>query len=94
MFENVLRILLYIFGAFVFFRIFHDIIHHIAAHFKKDDVVNITVLLPRKDDASDRQKDTEKDFKETIGIMSQLFRSLHEIRELDFANQVKVWLLN
>lgn len=92
MLENILKILLYVFGAFVFFRIFHDIIHHIAAYIKKDDVVNITVLLPRNDDASDRQKDTEKDFKETIGIMSQLFRSLHEIRELDFANQIKVWL--
>ncbi len=55
-------------------------------------MVNFTVLLPRKDDAAERQKDTKKDFKETIGIMSQLFRSLHEMRELDFANQVRVWL--
>ena len=85
MFDILLKIVLGLVALLIFVKFFRSTLHFSAAYFKRDDVVNFTVLLPRKDDAAERQKDTKKDFKETIGIMSQLFRSLHEMRELDFA---------
>ena len=47
------------------------------------------ITMPRKDSQKDDQKQTEKDFKEKIDIMSQFFRNLHETSELNIWNQIK-----
>lgn len=54
--------------------------------------VYIQVTMPREESTKDKENATEKDFKERIGIMEQLYRALHEIRELNLANQIMVWL--
>lgn len=54
--------------------------------------VYIQVTMPREESSKDKENATEKDFKERIGIMEQLYRALHEIRELNISNQIMVWL--
>lgn len=63
--------------------------HRILASRK---LVFIRVTLPREDSPKDDQKQTEKDFREKIAIMSQFFRNLHETRELNLMNSLKVKL--
>ncbi len=67
-------------------------LHHHMAKLKKNQIVRYTILLPRSDSQKDRQEEVEKDFHEKIGIMSQLYRSIHEIGELDLGNKFRVWL--
>jgi hypothetical protein len=47
-------------------------------------LVPFKVILPRTDSKIDEEKRTEKDFKEKIAIMEQLFRALHEVKDLTF----------
>lgn len=56
-------------------------------------LVFMRVTMPRMDSQKDEQKQTEKDFKEKIDIMSQLFRNLHETSELNMWNQIKTTIL-
>ncbi len=53
--------------------------------------VSMKVLLPRQETKIDQEKRTEKDFKEKIAIMEQLFRALWEIKSLNFYQMLKFW---
>lgn len=55
--------------------------------------VYMQILMPREESQIDKEKATDKDFREKVALMDQLIRGLHEIRELNFANRVKVWFL-
>ena len=52
-------------------------------------LIYLRITLPRVDSAKDREKDNEKDFREKVAVMAQLFRALHETRELNFWNTVR-----
>ncbi len=55
-------------------------------------LVAMKVLLPRTDSKIDQEKRTEKDFKEKIAIMEQLYRALWEVRSLTFWQLVHFWI--
>ncbi|PIR54758.1 hypothetical protein COU74_03345 [Candidatus Peregrinibacteria bacterium CG10_big_fil_rev_8_21_14_0_10_36_19] len=55
-------------------------------------LVYLKITLPREDSPKDKEKSTEKDFKEKIAIMSQFFRNLYETRELNYSNKFRVKL--
>jgi len=71
---------------FKFIRLLHL---HIIAH----NLVLLRVSLPRTDSKLDQEQRTEKDFKEKVAIMAQLYRALYEIRELNLWNLIKtkIW---
>ncbi len=73
-------------------KIFKIFVHYFMAKKSTKDLVYMSVLIPRSDSQKERGEEVEKDFREKIGIMSQLFRSLHEMRELHFVNRMKVAL--
>ena len=52
----------------------------------------IMITLPREESQKDKENAVEKDFREKIGVMEQLYRGLHEIRELSLYNRIIVWL--
>jgi hypothetical protein len=52
----------------------------------------MAITLPREDSPKDKEKEVEKDFREKIGIMEQLIRSLYEMRELSVRNIIRRWL--
>ncbi|MBU0981769.1 type IV secretory system conjugative DNA transfer family protein [Patescibacteria group bacterium] len=54
--------------------------------------VYMQIMMPREESQKDKEQATEKDFREKIATMDQLIRGLHEIRELNFMNKLKVWL--
>ena len=83
---------LWIVLALVLYKIGSFFMHFYAAHQANDEVVTYKILVPRNDSQKDRQEEVEKDFREKIGIMSQLYRALHEIRELDLRNRIRVFL--
>jgi hypothetical protein len=57
------------------------------------DLVYMKVQLPRSDSKMDQERRTEKDFKEKVAIMSQLFRAMYEVRELNLWHKIKtiIW---
>lgn len=57
-------------------------------------LVFMQITLPREDSPKDKEKGTEKDFREKIAVMEQLFRSLYEIRELSIMNMIRRFLFN
>ncbi len=68
---------------------------HFWYHFHREKYRRfLKVTLPREDSQKDKEKATEKDFREKIGIMEQLYRGLHEIRELTLSNRIRVWLFD
>lgn len=54
-------------------------------HWSKNNVC-LKVTQPRQETHKDREEATEKDFREKIGVMEQLYRSMHEIGELNLKN--------
>lgn len=50
------------------------------------------ITLPREDSPKDKDKETEKDFREKISIMAQFYRNLEETREMNLWNSLKVKL--
>ncbi|MBP9750356.1 MAG: type IV secretion system DNA-binding domain-containing protein [Candidatus Peribacteraceae bacterium] len=61
------------------------------AIWQSKNLVQMKVLLPRSDSKIDQEKRTEKDFKEKIAIMEQLYRALWEVRSLTFWQTVHFW---
>ena len=63
-------------------------------HFTEKKRVYMQITMPREESQKDKEVATEKDFKEKIAIMEQLYRAMHEIRELNVWNQIFVWLFD
>ncbi|MBP7113833.1 MAG: hypothetical protein KBA40_00080, partial [Candidatus Peribacteraceae bacterium] len=55
-------------------------------------LVSMKVILPRSDSKMDQEKRTEKDFKEKIAIMEQLFRAVNEVKDLTFWQVIHFWI--
>jgi len=78
-----------LFFAWGFFWSFVELAY---AYFMRNKRVTMRVILPREESAKDKENATEKDFREKIAVMEQLYRALHEIRELNLSNRFMVWL--
>ncbi len=62
------------------------------AWYRARSLVSLKIILPRSDSKIDQEKRTEKDFKEKIAIMEQLFRALYEVKDLDFWQVFHFWI--
>jgi len=51
-------------------------------------LVHMRITLPRNDSKLDRERQTEKDFHEQIGKAEQLFRAMHETRDMNLYNKI------
>lgn len=52
-------------------------------------LVCLRVIQPRQETHKDREEATEKDFREKIAIMEQLYRAFHEIGEMNLTNIIR-----
>ncbi|MFA6991691.1 MAG: type IV secretion system DNA-binding domain-containing protein [Candidatus Gracilibacteria bacterium] len=59
-------------------------------YWQSTNLIHLKVILPREDSQKDKEKQTEKDFREKIAVMAQFYRNLHETRELNMFNSLKV----
>jgi len=57
-------------------------------HWSKD-LVALKITQPRQETHKDREEATEKDFREKIAVMDQLYRALHEIGEMNLKNIIR-----
>lgn len=55
-------------------------------------LVCLKITQPRQETNKDREEATEKDFHEKVALMEQLYRSLHEIGEMNLGNTIRSWL--
>ncbi len=62
------------------------------AWWKSRTLVCMKVMLPRSDSKIDQEKRTEKDFKEKVAAMEQLYRALWEVRSLTFWQFLHFWI--
>ncbi len=85
--------LLIVVGGWYALKILIKIIRVLYLHFAAKNLVYLKVTLPRSDSKIDQERRTEKDFKEKISIMAQLYRALYEIREMNLWNVIKtkIW---
>jgi len=65
---------------------------YLYQHFKAPSLVALRVILPRNDSKGDQEKRTEKDFKEKVAVMEQLYRALWEVRSLNFWQMIHFWV--
>jgi len=63
--------------------------NYLRNRFTEKNLVYMQIMLPREDSPKDKDKQTEKDFRERIGIMEQLYRSLYELREISVYNIIR-----
>lgn len=59
---------------------------------KAENLVYIKVLINRQDSKLDQEKRTEKDFKEKVAVMAQLYRALSELSDLNLAHSIRAFI--
>ena len=84
--------LLTVLGAYLGTRMFIRSMRFSYAVWQSRSLVCMKVLLPRSDSKIDQEKRTEKDFKEKVAIMEQLYRALWEIRSLTVWQFLHFWI--
>lgn len=90
--EYWMWILVGLISVFVFWKLFWMMLRDVYEWKVSKDRVFLHVTMPREESQKDKENATDKDFKEKIGIMEQLYRSLHEMRELNLMNRIMVMI--
>lgn len=81
-----IQIVLTLLGIIFGFKLLLALFRYIRHRLNEKSLVYMQITLPREDSPKDKDKEVEKDFRERIAIMEQLYRSLYEIRELSIRN--------
>lgn len=79
-------------GTIVGIWIFLWLTRQIHRHIQATKLIFLKITLPRDDSPKDKEKETEKDFREKVSIMAQFFRNLHETGEINLINSLKTRL--
>lgn len=83
---NWVPLLILIFGGYYGLKFLIWNIRILHAKYLSTKMRHLRIALPKNDSKLDSEKRTEKDFREAIGKMEQLFRSIHETRDLNLYN--------
>ena len=75
-------------------EVFWAVLRGTAQFYWNKKLVALKLTQPRQETEKDRQEATEKDFHEKIAVMEQLYRSLHEIGEMNLLNHIRSKLLH
>ncbi len=81
-------------SAYFAWRLFRRWFRFTYALWAARSLVSVKVMLPRSDSKLDQEKRTEKDFKEKVAIMEQLYRALSEIRSLTIWQYLHYWIFH
>ncbi|PIZ76062.1 hypothetical protein COY05_02685 [Candidatus Peregrinibacteria bacterium CG_4_10_14_0_2_um_filter_38_24] len=84
-----LGIILWAMGLYLGVKLFLWLLRFTYRYLDSKNLVYMKITLPREDSPKDKEKATEKDFKEKVAIMSQFFRNLYETKGLNFGNIVR-----
>jgi hypothetical protein len=90
---NPLEAAIYVVGSIIAFKVLINLMRYLnAVLFYSRQLVYLKITMPREESQKDKEKSEEKDFKEKISIMEQLFRNLHELGELSLRNMIYTFL--
>src|SRR5579883_1653242 len=76
---NPLETLAALILAVIAFRVFVAFYRYLYVLLRARSLVYLKITLPREDSQKDKEKSEEKDFREKLSIMEQLYRNLYEI---------------
>lgn len=79
-------------AAFIGWKLFKWFVRYYYAVINSKRLVTLKIMLPRNDSKIDQEKRTEKDFKEKIAIMEQLYRALWEVQNLTLGQRFMFWV--
>jgi hypothetical protein len=91
--ENPVKIVAILLGTYLALRFLMWLIRSIYQDIQSRHLIYMKITLPREDSQKDKEKITEKDFREKISIMAQFYRNLHETMELNLWNTIKTKIL-
>jgi hypothetical protein len=86
--------ILYILVGYIALVFFIAFARFTYASCKAKSRVYLKVTIPRKELRRHQEEGEMKDFRECIGVMEQLVRSLYEMQELDLMNRIHTWIWN
>jgi hypothetical protein len=89
--EDPLSAIVIILTAIFVFQQAKKWMRYMYARLASKRLVSMKVMLPRSDSKIDQEQRTEKDFKEKIAVMEQLYRALWEVRSLNFWQVLHFW---
>lgn len=92
--QAVITILVIAIGIIVAWKLLVFVARFLFAVRKSRDLVCMKILIPRKETKKDREEQTEKDFKEVVSTMEQLFRAVYELKELSLKNIIRTFFWN
>jgi len=78
-------------GAVIAFRLFVAFYRYVYMLLRSRSLVFLKIALPREDSQKDKEKSDEKDFREKISVMEQLYRNLYELGELSLKNIISTF---
>jgi len=87
--KNPWMIIFVVISAIIGFKMFVSFYRSLYILHRNKHLVYLKIQLPREDSQKDNEKKEEKDFKEKVAVMEQLYRNLHEISELNLGNIVR-----
>lgn len=87
--EIVVNVLFLALDVYTLFIIGRFALRYTHRRLQAKSLIHLRVLLPRNDSKLDNEKRNEKDFHEALGRGEQLYRALHETRDLNLYN---VWV--
>ena len=90
--KDPVEAVLLIANAYLGWWIFKRVVRFYYAVYRSKSLVKMKILLPRGDSKVDQEKRTEKDFKEKIAVMEQLYRALWEVRSLNVWQVLHFWI--
>ena len=67
--------------AYISFKVLLTIIRFCFEIWYGKNLIYLKVTLPRSDSKLDKERETKKDFKEKIGMMSMFFKAIHKLSE-------------
>ncbi|QQR54941.1 type IV secretion system DNA-binding domain-containing protein [Candidatus Peregrinibacteria bacterium] len=88
--ENYIDLILGLLGLWVMIRVGPWFVRQAYDFYESHKRVVIQITMPREESQKDKENATEKDFREKMGVMEQLYRAIHEIHELNLWNQIMV----
>ncbi len=93
-YANPLQIALYALAIIIGYKLFLHYLRFFYHLYEAKHLVYLRVTLPKDDTPKDKEKETQKDFREKVAIMAQFFRNLYETRELNMMNTIKTRILH
>jgi len=79
-------------ALFIAFKLFVGFFRYVYVVTRQRTMVFMRITLPREDSQKDKEKSDEKDFREKISIMEQLYRNLYELGELSLKNLIRTFI--